>query len=255
MPLTQLKASFHAYLPAELVEQLFETYSEVKKNFWQRRLRPNEVEGGRFAEAIFRILEHRTTGRYTPLGTPLNTDNIIRALAQIPSPIQPDSVRLHIPRTLRVIYDIRNKRDAAHLADKIDPNLQDATIVVSCCEWVLAELVRLYHNADPNMAQREIETIVKRRVPIIQEFGTTLKTLNPKLSLAERLLVLLYFRDQQGATAGELSNWIKPKQKKNLKSTLWHLEHEKDLIHEENGLFLITSAGQFNVEEDDLLCV
>ena len=30
---------------------------------------------------------------------------------------------------LRVVYDIPNKRDAAHLTDGIDPNVQDVTIV------------------------------------------------------------------------------------------------------------------------------
>jgi hypothetical protein len=46
----------------------------------------------------------------------------------------PDSIRLHIPRTFRVIYDIRNKRDAAHLGDGIDPNLQDSTLVSAASE-------------------------------------------------------------------------------------------------------------------------
>ena len=41
-----------------------------------------------------------------------------------------DSVRLHIPRALGLVYGIRNKRDAAHLADGIDPSLQDANVVV-----------------------------------------------------------------------------------------------------------------------------
>jgi hypothetical protein len=82
---------------------------------------------------------------------------------------QPDSIRLHIPRTLKLIYDIRNKRDAAHLADGIDPNLQDATLVIGNMDWTLAELVRLHHAVDPDDAQAIIENLVTREVPVIQE--------------------------------------------------------------------------------------
>lgn len=101
--------------PSALVNELIQTYSDLKKNFFLANHRPNEVEGGRFAEVVFRMLEHRSRGRYTAIGRHLDSDRIIQALAQLPNGSQPDSIRLHIPRTLRLIYDVRNKRDAAHL--------------------------------------------------------------------------------------------------------------------------------------------
>src|SRR4029077_15319858 len=122
-----------------------EAHSEAKRNFYLGRLRLNEVEGGRFCEAAFRILQQIATGRFTPINKHLDTDKVIQQLAALPAGGHSDSIRLHIPRSLRVVYDIRNKRDAAHLADNIDPNLQDATLVVSMIDWVLAEFVRLYH--------------------------------------------------------------------------------------------------------------
>ena len=74
---------------------------------------------------------------------------IANYLQNLPSSAQPDSIRLHIPRALRMVYDIRNKRDAAHLANGIDPNLQDSTLVISVLDWVLAELIRLHHTVSP----------------------------------------------------------------------------------------------------------
>jgi len=77
------------------------------------------------------------------------------------------------------VYDIRNKRNAAHLADGIDPNFQDATLVVSVVDWILAELIRLNHSVPPDEAKKIVETIVARSAPIVQDFDGFLKVLNP----------------------------------------------------------------------------
>jgi hypothetical protein len=86
---------------------------------------------------------------------------------------------------LRVVYDIRNTRDAAHLADNIDPNLQDATLVVSVLDWILAEFVRLHHNVSPDEAQKLVEELVTRVAPVVQDFSGFLKLLNPNLGATD----------------------------------------------------------------------
>jgi len=242
------------HLPAELIRELVECYKETKNNFYLGKYRPNEVEGGRFSEAVFRILEYRIRKKYTPLGKKLVTEKIIKELEALPSSVQPDSVRIHIPRTLRVIYDIRNKRDAAHLGDKIDPNLQDATLVSTCCDWIMAELLRLYHGSlSPDQAFKIIEELVTKKVPVIQEFGAFLKTLKPSIGTQSRALVLLYHRGTKGATLDELVNWIKPSQKNNLKAALEKLENAKDLIVFHDGKYFITLRGSKEVEVQRLL--
>ena len=125
----------------KLVDELLEAYVEAKRNFYLGGLRLSAVEGGRFCEAAFRILEEATTGKFTPLGQQLDVEKLRERLANLPSGTHSDSIRLHIPRALRVVYDIRNKRDTAHLADNIDPNLQDSSLVVYSLDWVLAEFV------------------------------------------------------------------------------------------------------------------
>lgn len=254
MDLKDLKANFlKAKLPSELVDQLLETYADVKKNYYLGRLRPNEVEGGRFAEAVFRILQFITKNTFTPLGRSLDTEKIILGLSNLPSSLS-DSVRLHIPRTLRVVYDVRNNRDAAHLGDGIDPNLQDATLICACCDWVLAELLRLHHPMiSPDQSFEIIENLVTRKAPIVQSFEDRLKTLNPNLKVGERLVVLLYHCGRKGATPQELSAWVKPAQKANLKTTLFRLEHDKDLIVFSKDRYRITALGEKMIEERGLL--
>src|SRR5881396_3108539 len=104
----KIRSQLSAFLPEKLVDELLEAHAEAKRNFYLGGLRLTEVEGGRFCEAAFRLLEETTRGkgRYTPIGGQLDTDVLIRSLSNLPKAAQPDSVRLHIPRSLRVIYDI-----------------------------------------------------------------------------------------------------------------------------------------------------
>lgn len=248
-----IRAGLIASLDSRLVDELLEAYAEAKRNFFLGGLRLSEVEGGRFCEAAFRLLEHITTNRFTPLGRQLRTDALIDTLEQIPRADQPDSIRIHIPRALRLIYDIRNNRDAAHLADGIDPNLQDATLVVVVADWVLAEFVRSYHNVTADEAQDMVNQIVTREAPVIQDFDGFLKVLRRDLSSAEYCLVLLYARGNKGATFDELDEWARPVMRTNLRRTLRTLVNSHAYVHHDGDRYFITATGQRHVEHERLI--
>lgn len=233
---------------AKLVDELLEAYVEAKRNFYLGGLRLSAVEGGRFCEAAFRILQQRTTGTYRPLGKQLDIEKLMLQLSNLATGSQPDSVRLHIPRALRVVYDIRNNRDAAHLADSIDPNLQDSTLVVSILDWVLAEFVRLYHTVSANEAQSIVQSLVTRRAPVVQDFAGYLKILNPKLLAGDHVLVLLYQRGKDGADYPNLQTWCKPRMRANLSTTLNRLVDDRALVHFDGAKYFITESGTREVE-------
>jgi len=250
-----IETQLAAHLKAELVSELLDAYAEVKRNFYLGGYRLTEVEGGRFSEAAFRVLEQVTTGSFTPLSNQVKTEGLIDKLRSLPVSKFPDSIRLHIPRALRLVYDIRNNRDAAHLADGIDPNLQDSSLVVSILDWVMAELVRLYHNVPADEAHRMVDQLVTRAAPIVQDFDGALKVLNPHLGAGDHCLVLLYPRGKQGATSTQLSQWVRPSMRANLKRTLRQLSEEKDLVHFDGKKYQITRLGERYVETNRLLDV
>lgn len=239
----------------QLVDELLDAHEEAKRNYYLGGNRLAAVEGGRFCEAAFRILESATTSPslFTPIGQQLDTQRLIRQLENLPSASYSDSLRLHIPRALRMVYDIRNKRDAAHLADGIDPNIQDATIVVSSIDWVLAELIRLYHNVPPNQAQKIVETIVTRKAPVIQDFEGFPKVLKIDIQAGQFCLLLLYHRGTDGATFDELREWVRPQMVANLKATLSRLVDDKAFAHYNGERYFITQTGQQDVESRRLL--
>lgn len=250
----EIRQSLAAVYDVRLVDELLAAHEDVKANFFLGGLRLSEVEGGRFAEAAFRLLQQETTGTFDPLGSSLDTESIIKALSQLPRGSHPDSVRLHIPRSLRVIYDIRNNRDAAHLGDGIDPNVQDASVVVAIVDWVLAEFVRLHHSAGADEAQRIVDELVTRRAPVIQDFDGFLKLLNPGLRATDQCLVLLYQRGTVGADYADLEQWVHPRSRANLRRTLSALANDKAFVHRAGtGRYVITHAGQMEVETRKLV--
>jgi hypothetical protein len=249
-----IESQLATHLDPKLVGELMAAHSEVKRNYYLGGLRLSAVEGGRFCEAAFRILQLVTEGQFTPLNRTLpSTDSLLAKFANMDSTRFGDSLRLHIPRSLRLVYDIRNKRDTAHLSDGIDPNLQDATLVVGVVDWVLAELVRIYHDVPPDEAQRLVEETVHRVAPVVQDFGGFLKVLNPKLPAGHMCLVLLYQCGTQGAALAQLKSWVPPRMRANLKRTLDSLVHDKALLHFDGSKYQITRAGELQVEAHKLI--
>lgn len=253
--LQQVRASLLTAFPPELVDLLLDAYVEAKRRFQIGDLRPSAVEGGRFCEAAFRLLQHTVGFQVTPIGTAIDADSISRSLANRAQGSTPDSVRLHIPRALRVVYDIRNNRDAAHLADGIDPNLQDATLVVCILDWVLAEFIRLHHKVPPAQAQKIVSDLVTRQLAVLQEIDGVIRILRPSLDTTERVLVLLYHYGAAGAQWHQLhASLVEQGRRKDLQYALNLLVYERAMAHfnEETGVYQLTSLGQRHVEEKRL---
>lgn len=248
--LDTVKNQLKHFYPHELVDALLDSYKDLVENFNRSKLRPSEVESGRLCEAIIRMLQYKTTGTYTPIGVSIgNLDTEITRLANLPRTDFDESIRLHIPRTVRVIYDIRSKRDSVHLGN-IDPNLMDATLILNCCKWIVAELFRIELQIPVNEAQKTINYLIEKKIPIVQDFDGFLVTLSPRLSARDRILVLLYYRGKEGATREELSLWLPPKMKTQLTTNLSRLQHDKNFIHRVKSQIYITRAGEQFVEDN-----
>lgn len=236
-------------LPSPVVKNILDSYFDLKSNFYLNNHRSAQLEGGRFVESVVRALEHLAKGTHTPFSKSLDRfDKIINEFQSLPTTVN-DSIRLHIPRALWVIYNFRNKRNVGHITDQIDTNLCDATLVTSICDWVLAELIRLNYNCSPAEAQNIVNDLVKRKVPLIEDFDDFPKILNPKLSVPKKILVILYEKGGGGATKENLNTWIKTS-KNNLNVALNDLENNRALIHKDGASYLITKRGIQFVEKE-----
>lgn len=255
MDLAQVQAGFEAAgLPTTVAQELLKEYLAVKRRYHLNDHQPTEVGAGRFAEAALRLVEHELFGKFTPLSKSLPSLTAQR-LAQFESAANPnESLRIHIPRALFSVYAVRNKRDAAHLNDGIDPNLQDATYVVGVLDWVLAEFVRIHHSVSPEDAQATIDDLVTREVPVIEEIDGQ-PVLAKELSVSDRILVFLYRAGRDvGLAVPELQRQMRHGNRGNLVRSVKTLDAKMlVLIHPVSGKVHITSKGIAYVERNRLL--
>ena len=194
--LKQIRQQLEQTFNKELLDKLFESYQLAYENYYQNKHRPCCSEAGRFAEIALRMLQEATVGKYIPLGQPIpKFSNEVMKLENTDRTKFPESIRIQIPRTLQVVYDIRNKRDVGHVSGDIDANFSDATFSLVSINWIMTEFIRIYYTSDITTAQNLVSLIVKIRIPLIQDFNGFLKILKPDLKLPAKVLAFLYYRD------------------------------------------------------------
>ncbi|HEY5641190.1 MAG TPA: hypothetical protein VIW01_14185, partial [Dehalococcoidia bacterium] len=242
----EIAAASDGALAAELVD----AFEEMKLRYFRADFRPSQLEAGRFAEAAWRILQLAASGKYTPIGKtlPRVQDLLLQCEGADPATTH-ESIRLHIPRALAAVYNVRNRRDVGHIAADVDANHMDAEHVVGTCKWVLAEFVRLFHGCPPGEAQAYVEAIVQRPVPLVQVFGDGPFILRPDLSGRDEILVTLYHQGTEGANLEELDRWLRTIDRRVIAARISELERSSRYVRRHDGRVYITEAGSAYVEQ------
>jgi hypothetical protein len=197
-----------ASIPAPLRSELFQAFNEILRNYRERRWEPSELNGGKLSEVVYTILRGHVDGKFPQRAAkPRNMFDACKALEQADASQFSRSVRIQIPRVIVALYEIRNNRGVGHVGGDVDPNLMDASAVLAMSKWVVAELVRHFHAVQTDEAERVVETVVERTIPIVWEIGGVLRVLNPGMSMRDKTLVLLY---HQSSAVDEdvLRGWV-----------------------------------------------
>jgi hypothetical protein len=178
-----------ASIPDGLREPLLMEYGSIVQNFAERRWSPTELSGGKFCEIVYTILDGFAKSSYaTAPSKPRAFDQACRALEN--NSHVPRSFQILIPRLLPALFEVRNNRGVGHAGGDVNPNHMDAVFVMSSCSWVMAELVRVFHGVSTAEAQRVVDGIVERRVPLLWVGEDMKRVLDPKMSLRDQVLVL-----------------------------------------------------------------
>lgn len=180
-------------MPAGLRDPLLAALNEIATNFAAHKWEPSELNGGKLCETAYTILRSHVDGRWAAKpGKPRDFKTACLDFENADKAKFPQSVRITSPRLLMALYEIRNNRGVGHAGSDVDPNHMDATLVLAGAKWVVAELVRIFHNVSTAEAAAVVDALVERVVPTVWAIGATRRVLVPGLSMKDQTLLLLY---------------------------------------------------------------
>lgn len=225
--------------PSDIIDALLAAYFEIEQSFSLQRWKSTELDAGHFVEAARRLLEHDLFGVATPLSAKISsfTDVEIKRYENAPGD---ESLRMLIPRILKSIYNIRNKRGIGHLG-VISANEMDSTLILYSVKWVLAEFVRLSTGADPNSTQKLIDTIVERQIAVLWKQNGIVRILEEKMSAKDQVMVLLF--DSSPMAESELQSITEYRRTGDFKKILGNLHKSRLIDWTSGGQAFITPRG------------
>jgi hypothetical protein len=93
---------------------------------------------------------------------------------------------------LVALYEIRNNRGVGHVGGDVNPNHMDAVAVLYASKWIVAELIRVFHDLSVSDATAVVDSLMDRELTVIWEVGLNRRVLLKNLTLKQQMLLLLY---------------------------------------------------------------
>lgn len=252
--MTVALASVLSSIPSLLRSELLSEFDKIVRNYREGRWEPAELNGGKFCEVVFAIVDGFVRKSYPDkVAKPHNFLDSCRKLEQSSKSAAPHSFRILIPRLLPGLYDIRSNRGVAHVGGDVDPNRMDAAIVVSMARWILAELIRVFHGVSIDEAQGVVDGLVDRMVPVIWELPDgRVRVLKASLSMRERMLVVLYRYYPDPLSERFLVDSVEHSNASIFRRDILRKAHKEALVHydENDRVVYLSQLGIREVEEN-----
>jgi hypothetical protein len=245
-----------AGIPPSLRTPLLQTYQEIVTNFAEHRWEPSELNGGKFCEVVYTIVNDVVNRGGIFSARPAKPKNMVSACRDLEStPAQvarvgDRSLRILIPRVLLALYEIRNNRGVGHAGGDVDANFMDATAVYSMASWTLAELIRIFHQVSTTEAQQVVDVLVERKISLVWTFEEIRRVLDPKMSKVEQTLVLLY-SSSSPVNEEVLLGWVEYSSLRSFRANVLQELHKRRLIEydEKKRFACISPLGTREVEQ------
>jgi hypothetical protein len=241
---------------ADFKDKIIDLYIELKKrylkSFFSDEYDAVGISCGKFCETIFRFLEKEITGNFTPFGKHIiNFQAELNKLGQSASNSANESVRVIIPRALLLLYTLRNKRGIGHVGGDIEANAIDISTIVKISDWVICELIRIYHNLSLSEAQLIVDSLNIKLIPVIWNVDGKRRVIQTGLSFSQKVLILLYNELNNKASLKELFEWSEYSSLSMFKSKILIPLHKEKLIeyNSQKATIMISPRGLNQAEE------
>lgn len=191
-----------------IITDLINSYSDVKDSFIKGDNEGAQSKSGKFVENVFRTLYYIRRNQVLKEIKPHQFEEIAEELRNSDGKKYPESVRLLIaPIAKSMIYEPRSKLGSVHVKP-ITPDFIDAKLTVDASDWIIAELLRLYHKRDAQEVNELIKNVVKEYIPIVQKIGDE-TFVNAKVKCEEEILIRLSDVGNGGLSRNELGAAMK----------------------------------------------
>ncbi len=238
-------------LPPVLRQELVDELNKIERHYREGRWEPAELDGGRLTEVVYSIVKGALDGKMPAKSyKPGQMVQAIQKLEDYPATAGLRSLRVLIPRVLLGVLDIRNDRDVGHMGGEVPSNHMDATYVLGAAKWLVAELVRVFHQVDVPTATEFVEALIERDTPAVWEVVPgTKRVLNTKMNVRDKVLLLLHstpgpVKDADLCDWAEYGNWTRFR-----KDILGGLHDDKLVDYEAaTGLVRLSELGVRYVE-------
>jgi hypothetical protein len=238
MSFKDLRDSFEKNISPKLVDDLLKDFVDIRRHFIDSDHRSLLAKSGTFSETIAQILVYLSENkiistkeiRISELEKRLANANLNASLKTI------------IPRMLITIYKLRSSRGGAHKSDDISPNYIDANYVYTSCNWIVCELIRLYHDSDVDKAVKIIEHISKVKFPMLEEIEGETLILEENLKIREQILVLLFSKYPLRIPVDVIKKTVNAQNPTSIANALRKMVKSK-IIHRNKEGVILTSKG------------
>ena len=78
-------------------------------------------------------------------------------------------LRLVIPKAVSLLYTLRNKRGIGHVGGDVDANAIDGVTIARVADWIVCELIRVFHKMSLEEADALINSLASRNIPDVWE--------------------------------------------------------------------------------------
>lgn len=196
-------------VPGVYRTRLANAHTKMKAAHRAREYDSCGVQAGKICETMIRYLQYELTGAATPFGTSLsNFSDLCKGMEKTPKTAGPEELRVLIPRALNFVYTMRNKRGMGHEGEEVDPHEADASAVVALANWCVAELIRVTSTLPMEDAQRVVDALAERELPVVWSGAGRKRVLDPQMSRKDQVLTLLYSEPDDATPIEDLCAWV-----------------------------------------------
>ncbi len=237
-------------LPHNYINLVEQEYNKLKNSYYSEDKTGVGIHSGKLCELISSLVCYQEFKQVEDLNN-INFNNNIQKLeggGQKKKPHEEVS-RLMIPKVLRSIYTIRNKKNVAHIK-KLDPVKVDLKFINIAVDWVISQLLIVYCNVNNVEVIKYFERISLDDFRKVERFEDGDIVFNaPNLSFTNKLLFILAdFYNKGRIDEDKLHKISKPKNKSYIRTYLNRMEQNK-LVHINEKGIILTKWGMEKARE------